>query len=166
MTNKTKLPPLYFSYNQFTVFDRKMDEVLRKYIIELSGEHLKQGFGRTDSIVVFRSIIDHGWADVFVVDSLFVREARHLRAISVPFSAVSGVLTIDSPDDMRSKREWSIDPGNYYMTVAQSLIEEKEIIELFFEKTENLPQRSQVIVCDGDLTPPARLLETINLIPS
>jgi hypothetical protein len=155
--NKLVLSPrLYFSYRQFHISDKN---------VRFSGctwteEHSAQGFARHNSAVNFGTILEFGEADVTVNQSEYKPSDQYERVIAVPFLVTSGTINIEGPES-NEPRSFSLAPGNYRLVAAQRVLgDDEEAIDLFFERLEVLPAKSEIIKKDDALNPPTRLIET------
>ena len=149
------LPPLYFSYGQFAVFDRRITPGC------LWGQvHTDQGFARRPSAVSFRTLADFGHARVTVAVGPYTARPAHARVIAVPFTVIAGAVVVEGPEELRTGRAVALPPGPYRLVAAQQLVgDEEEMIDLFFEPLEELPPASAILVADDQLSPPPVLLE-------
>jgi hypothetical protein len=149
---------IYFSYNQFMVYDLS---------ISLPGcmwteSHANQGFARRSSTVNFGTILDFGDATVKIFIGDYVKDNFHERVISVPFYSPTGEILVEGPEEHPSNLglKVSTEPGYYKLTSAQKIVNEvQEEIELFFKKLEKPTATSEVLLADDALNPPKELLE-------
>ena len=158
--NRTKKLRLYFSYNQFMVFDSS---------VELPGcawtkLHSDQGFARRDSVVNFETVLEFGHADVGIRIGAYEHNSVHERVIAVPFHVESGLVRIEGPEENPSDRRIPITAGHYRLYCAQQVTNDDDLhgeerIDLFFEPLEHPAEHSEIIVADADLHPPAQLVE-------
>jgi len=150
-------PPLHFSYKQFLVYDQN---------VELPGcewteEHVAQGFARRESVACFSTLLESGHADVHMIASAYQSSDKHERAIAVPFMVVSGRVVVEGPEETGAGRVCTLSIGPYRLVAAQCFVsEERETIELFFEKMTCLPEHSQILVADSQIFPCGALIET------
>ena len=158
MSAKNRLsPPLYFSYNQFMVFDAS---------VSLPGcaweeLHSAQGFARRESTVCFNSLLEFGHANVTVIHGPYEAKESYERVIAVPFCAKTSTVIVEGPEEFKTERMVTLEPGNYRLVAAQQVIDEdNEVIDLFFEPLEESLNRSEILVADEVLTPPDTLMET------
>ena len=149
---------LEFCYQQFYVYDR----TLFPETIDLTPDHLRQGFARLESFVVFRALQQEGTAHA----TLILSNQGHLpplenfeRIISVPVEIVSGELAIDGPASDGSFI-YPIPPGHYNAIVAQkSTDDDTEDISIIMLKANTPLQYSSILLADPKLDPPDKLIE-------
>jgi hypothetical protein len=145
-----------FSYNQFLVFDSS---------VELPGcawteEHHKQGFARQEQNVCFGTMLEFGYGDVAVYLGPCKGKDDHERVIEVPIQVSSGEIVIGGPEEYPEKYIVKLPKGHYRLVAAQAVTDDdREAIELYFEKLDEPLAKSRVIVADGRLHPPNPLLE-------
>ncbi len=152
---------MYFSYNQFLVFDVNV----RLPGLSWDQENVDQGFARQGSNVAFLTLIQFGTADVRWEIGPYLPMESDARVIGVPFAVTSGTVRIQGPTEGRQGMVIEVEPGNYRLVAAQEVLsdeegEESEAISLFFEPVAELPLTSEIIVADGDLKPTYPLTET------
>lgn len=153
-------PRLYFSYNQFMVYDSTVSTPGCAW----TEEHSAQGFARRDSSVCFNSILECGSAVVTAIIGSYQPDEEYERVIAVPFVVESSKVLIEGPEEFDSGRVIALEPGNYRLVVAQCVIDDDcERIDLFFERSEEPLQRSIIILADEMLNPPNSLLETADI---
>jgi hypothetical protein len=150
---------LYFSCSQFSVYDS----------VELPGfhwtdQHIAQGFARRESNASFRTMLEHGFADVEVLTCRYEPHPEHVWAISVPFTSTSGVIAIEGPEEVNLvDRKITVRPENYRLVVAQGFAKDEKIVEkiwIFFEPAEVARNVSEILRHDDNLVPPLPLLES------
>lgn len=156
-----KLPiilSIYFSYNQFMIFDRSVD---------LPGcawtkTHVDQGFARRENCLCVGTLLEFGEADVMVHMGPYDMREPYERVISVPIELSSGEVAIEGPeDDLEGQRFVNMDSGHYRLTAAQLVTgENHEKIDLFFEKLNEPLKASRIVIGDEALHPPSPLLES------
>jgi hypothetical protein len=160
---KTDLSPrLYFSYNQFMVYDQN---------VQLPGcawteEHSAQGFARRESSVCFNTLLEFGYADVAVCRSAYQSKGEYERVIAVPFAVVSGNVVVEGPDETEAGngRSVQLPLGNYRLVAAQRMTgDEEEVIDLFFELLAKPLEQSSILLADEALNPPSPLIETAGI---
>lgn len=158
MRIKTTLSPrLYFSYNQFMVYDNS---------VQLPGcdwtdQHTAQGFARRNSTVNFATLIESGYADVSVFIGAYQASTPYDRSIIVPFLVTSGQIIVEGPEEAISERNFSLPPGNYRLVASQRVTaNESEAIDLCFELLTKPLERSTILTADNALNPPTPLVET------
>ena len=153
MNNVQVFPDIYFSYSQFMLFDESADYP------QWSREHSAQGFTRTKSAVTFGTPLEAGEAYTRVITGAFEGTESYDRVIAVPFLCVTGRISLMAPDDYEATTI-EIPPGHYRVTAAQRITgEDEQDIDLFFEPLAEPASRSEILVADEKLDPPAVLLE-------
>ncbi|MGA2663180.1 MAG: competence protein ComJ [Verrucomicrobiota bacterium] len=153
---------LYFSYNQFLVYDASV----RLPACDWTEAHFGQGFAKRKSTVCFGSILEFGYAHVTAVLGRYRAEMGYDRVIAVPFFAASGVVIVEGPEEAAPKRRFTVNPCTYRLTAAQFVLpgpEQEERIDLFFEELHEPLPNSVILVADGALRPPRPLLETAGI---
>lgn len=126
--------------------------------------HFDQGFARRESAASFRTLEDFGRADVRVMCGPYSPHASYRRVISTPFLIETGRVVIGGPEETLEERSLQLPAGSYRLTVCQSLVgEELQEIDLYFERLQRPLTRSEVLVQDEGLTPPATLVETARI---
>jgi hypothetical protein len=151
----------YFSYSQFLVYDRS---------VELPGcawtdDHTRQGFARREQNVSFGTLDEFGTADLIVNLGPYAPARAYQRVIEVPLHVPSGRVLICGPEDSDAEaRAVDVEPGHYRLVAAQALVaDERETIDLFFEKVTPPSARSRILRADEELHPPDPLLETVDV---
>ena len=98
---------LYFSYNQFLVFDRS---VATRPGLDWTEVHSKQGFARREKTVSFGTLLEFGHAEVAVHLGPYKPTNNHERVIEVPLEVPSGEVVIGGPEEAprtaRYSRHW------------------------------------------------------------
>lgn len=153
---------LYFSYNQFLVYDASV----RLPACDWTEAHSAQGFARRESTVCFGSILEFGHADVTATLGCYKPRIGYERVIAVPFFVASGTVVVEGPEEAGPKRCFKANPGSYRLTAAQLVLlgaEEAERIDLFFDELEEPVPSSVIVVADAALSPPHPLLETAGI---
>lgn len=159
---------VYFSYRQLLVYDRA---------ISLPGcawtpTHSAQGFARRDSVLCFNTLMAFGTARLGIYYFPYIEKSYYDRVISVPFGVVSGEIEIAAPDDCAPYRKIEMPIGEYRLTCAQYISssqeavendEGEEVIDLYFEALDKPLEKSEILVADETLNPPAVLLETADV---
>ncbi|WP_035613408.1 competence protein ComJ [Haloferula sp. BvORR071] len=154
---------LYFSYSMFAIFDNAVG--LPR--VNFTKIHIAQGFGRNESGAWFHTPEEYGMAYLRVAVGPFEPTGEYDRAVSVPFRCVSGQVTLAGPDEGEGD-DWTIElaPGDYLLTVAQRITqpededhEAEEEIDLFFEPLAQPASRSEILIADEKMEPPAVLQE-------
>jgi hypothetical protein len=160
MMEKSNLDKMYFSYNQFMIFD----EQIRLPGCEWTQEHSAQGFARRESTVCMNTLEEFGSAAVEVSCDKYRSDPDYDRVIAVPFKVVSGTVVIEGPEESKTGRIFHLPAGNYRLVVAQQALgDEEERIDLFFEPTAVPILSSEIIVADLELKPPLVLVENANI---
>src|SRR5437879_3970134 len=97
MNTKAPLSPrLYFSYNQFMVYD----ESVRLPGCAWTDGHYAQGFARRESVANFGTPLEFGHADVTVSRGAYEAKDEYVRVIAVPFLITSGRVIVDGPEEI------------------------------------------------------------------
>jgi hypothetical protein len=158
MSTKTTLSPrLYFSYNQFMVYDHSV----RLPGCDWTEEHTAQGFARRESVVNFNTLLEFGYADVAVSREAYQLQQEYERVIAVPFRVTSGKIVVEGPEETTVERSIILPPGHYRLVAAQHATgEDEEAIDLYFEQLPKALERSAILVADGALNPSTPLIET------
>jgi hypothetical protein len=158
MSARTALQPrLYFSYRQFLVYDLSV----RNPGCIWTDIHIAQGFARRGPVVSFGTLLEFGYADVSYCRGPFQPNEAYARVIAVPFVASTGKVMVDGPEEINVGRAFDLPVGSYQLVAAQYIVsDEEEVIDLFFENFEKPLGKSNVVVADGQLNPPACLIET------
>lgn len=154
-------PPLYFSHGQFSIYDRQSELPGLLW----TGRHYSQGFAKRDSNVSFRTLCQHGLADVVVTFHEYEPTDEYERVISVPFRVITGPIAVEGPEEVNLvKRDFVLPPGDYRLVAAQAHSSEPgkaERISIFLWKVENSPLRSsEILRADRELDPIRPLLES------
>jgi len=157
MTIPVELKPrLYFSYNQFLVYDAS---------VQLPGcdwtpGHYAQGFARRESVACFRALQESGYGHVFVNRDPYRPSHKYERVVAVPFLVVSGKVVVDGPEETGLDRSFEVSQGEYRLVAAQGFARGEVIVDLFFETVSVGLGRSEILVADSELNPPQTLLES------
>jgi hypothetical protein len=147
---------IYFSHSQFFVFDKS---------VKLPGcawteGHYQQGFARREMNVCFGTPLEFGHADMVVHLGPYKRKDEHQRVIEVPIE-VSGEVVIAGPEEIENKNVVKVAKGAYRLVAAQTMMgDDREVIDLYFEKLINPITKSQILVCDDALHPSSQILES------
>ncbi len=148
---------IYFSYSQFFVLDRS---------VELPGcdwtdEHVAQGFARRPSTVSFATMLEFGHADLKVYFAPYEARDHHERVIEVPIEVSSGKVEIGGPEESSNRTIVKLPDGHYRLVAAQTVTaDDREDIDLSFERLTAPLARSRILVADDALEPPDPLVET------
>ncbi len=151
---------IYFSYNQFHVFDAS---------VKLPGcawtdGHFKQGFARRPQNVNFGTLLEFGEGDVAVHLGSYEERDEHERVVEVPLEVASGEVVIGGPEEYPNKHIITVPTGHYRLVAAQSVTDDaREAIDLYFEKVPEPLKRSRILLADGGLEPPGPLLESADV---
>jgi hypothetical protein len=128
---------------------------------EWTDDHSAQGFARRDSTVNFSTLLEFGYADVFVSQGFYQPKEDYERVIAVPFLVTSGRVVVEGPEETNIERGLSLLPGNYRLVATQATLgEEEEAIHLFFEPLADRLEQSVLLIADKGLKPPNPLLES------
>jgi hypothetical protein len=150
------LQKLYFSYNQFMVYDASV----RLPGCAWTDQHFAQGFARRESTVNFATLLEFGYAHV-EIGNVYQAQREYSRVIAVPFLVTSGKIEVAGPEEVGVKRIFPMPGGNYRLVAAQRLVDdEDESIDLYFEPVSQPLRHSSVLVADGTLRVPLLLLES------
>ncbi len=148
----------YFSYSQFQVFD---SEVKLPGCAWTDG-HYKQGFARREPNVSFGTLLEFGHADVAVHLGPYKGNDDHERVIEVPIEVSSGEVVVGGPEEYPNKHIVKVPKGHYRLVAAQTVTgDEREAIDLYFERLAEPLARSRIVVADDVLDPPSPLLESV-----
>ena len=151
---------IYFSYSQFAVFDSS---------VELPGcawtdGHYKQGFARRERNVSFGMMLEFGHGDVAVHLGPYKVNGGHERVIEVPLEVSSGEVVIGGPEEYPNKHFVKMVNGHYRLVAAQTVTaDDREGIDLYFEKLTAPLAKSRIVVADDVLDPPNPLLENVEV---
>ncbi len=151
---------IYFSYSQFQVFDSS---------VKLPGcawtdGHYQQGFARREQNVSFGTPLEFGHGDVAVHLGPYRGKDDHERVIEVPIEVSSGEVVIGGPEEYPNKHVVKLPKGHYRLVAAQAVTsDDREAIDLYFEKLPEPLAKSQIIVADDALHPPSPLLESVEV---
>jgi hypothetical protein len=159
MSNVTVLlSKLYFSYNQFIVYDQSVASPGCAW----TEGHSAQGFARRKSVASFGTLLEFGFADVEISVGKYESRPSYQRVIAVPFLVVSGEVLVQGPEETAAGRSFALSPGNYRLVSAQYVSgDDKEVIGLFFEPLAQALERSAILVADEALAPPTELIENV-----
>jgi hypothetical protein len=151
---------IYFSYSQFTVFDSS---------VELPGcdwtdGHSKQGFARRQANVSFGTILEFGHGDVALHLGLYEPRGDHERVIEVPIEVSSGQVVIGGPEEYPNRHVVTLANGHYRVVSAQTVTgDDREAIDIYFEKLSAPLATSRIVVADDMLDPPNPPLENADV---
>lgn len=155
------LPSMYFSYNQFMVYDDSLKEIG----CDWTAEHCKQGFARRASVVSFGTILEFGHANITIIYSRFQPNDAYRRVIAVPFEVTSGKIIVGGPEEYPATRSFRLDAGHYCLVAAQYVSsQDEEVVDLFFERLEKTMEKSVILVADDDINPELPLIETSHVV--
>ena len=149
-----------FSYSQFHVFDSS---------VKLPGcawtdGHYKQGFARREQNVSFGTPLEFGYGDVGVHLGPYKGRDEHERVIEVPIEVSSGEIVIGGPEEYPNKHIVKMPKGHYRLVAAQTVTaEDREAIDLYFEKLAEPLTKSRVVVADEGLDLASPLLESVEV---
>lgn len=162
MTNEPVIyaATVYFSYNQFHVFDASV----KLPGCDWTDGHYKQGFARRDQTVNFGTLLEFGKGEVTVHLGPYREQAGHERVIEVPLEVSSGEVVIGGPEEYPDKHVVKLPEGHYRLAAAQAVIgDDRETIDLYFERIGEPLQSSKVILADGELAELGPLLESADI---
>jgi hypothetical protein len=117
--------------------------------------HTRQGFARRGSTVNFRTLLEFGDARVSVYSGPYAPEGYYDRVVAVRFHSVRGQVLIEGPEDPGDEeRAVNVDPRFYELVAAQQVLgEERERIDLFFDRRTEPVLQSRILVADSELDP-------------
>lgn len=148
---------IYFSYNQFYVFDKSIESPECTW----TQLHLDQGFARRERNAAFGTLLQFGHGELSVHMGPYEGREDHERVVAVPLEVPSGEVVVVGPEEFEDTRVVTLAAGHYRLTVAQAVLaDDHEQIDLYFEKLDLPLKTSRVIVADAELRPPSPLLET------
>ena len=126
--------------------------------------HTAQGFARRPSAVCFGTLLEFGHAQVSVVWGAYDPQVEYDRVIVVPFRCVSDKVVVEGPDEQGLDRAIDVPRGDYRLAAAQQVLsEQRERIDLYFERVSSPIECSAIIVADDKLSPPEPLIETARI---
>lgn len=149
---------IHFAYGQFLVLDKAAHAGHC-----WSEDHYDQGFARTARSVSFGAPQQFGHGAVLVYLGAYKARNEHTRVIEVPFEVSSGDVVIAGPEEFPVKSQCVLPlPKGHYRLVAAQVVtdEDREEIDLFFEKLAEPLTKSRILVADAAMRLPTRLLET------
>lgn len=150
-------PAVGFGYSQLWVFDR----AVRRPGLLWDDVHLAQGFARRGSVVIVRTMEDYGRATVTFVVGPFVPSQRYDRVVAVPFLVISGELCVEGPEAPGAGNVFRVPVGRYRLVIGQRRVARfEQAVDVFCEHRTALPDRSELLVVDSELSPPETLAET------
>jgi Competence protein J (ComJ) len=148
---------IVYSYSQLQVFDSDID----RPGFHWTEEHVEQGFARQSRNVSFATLSSYGTADVAVFVAAYEERGEYERVIAVPFELKSGKLEFGGPEESAHAHGLFLPNGHYRLVAAQTLLaDDRERVDLYFEKLDLPLRRSRILVADEQLRPPATLSET------
>ncbi len=157
----TLSPDLYFSYNQFFVYDKELGNGASEW----NEVHSRQGFARREQAIAMGTLCEYGTAKVSVHLTHFATPNKYERVIAVPLLTKSGSISVDGPEEYPLERSCPVANGHYRVVIAQHVTgENSENIDIFLEKLEKSKETSEIIVADESLNPSDKLLETAEII--
>jgi len=119
-----------------------------------------QGFARRASAVNFGTLLEFGEADLAVHVGPYDEKSEHKRVIEVPLEVVSGRVEISGPEEQPNQSVVELPVGSYRLVAAQTVKDEnREAVELYFQRLAQALTSSRIIVADEGLRPPSPLLE-------
>jgi Competence protein J (ComJ) len=151
---------MYFSYNQFMVYDS--GEKLPGS--DWKDEHVSQGFARREFSIGFGTLLQFGHASVRVFIGSPAGIEEYERVVSVPLNVKSGDIRIEGPEEYPVERKILVSPGWYQVIVAQiAKSDEVEQIDIYLKSISSDSGGSSVILADEGLNPPKILLESAEI---
>ena len=148
-----------YAYGQFMVFDRDV----KLPGCEWTDDHHAQGFARRASAACIRTLRESGRARVRFAASAYEAKPEHVRVLAMPFLVTSGIVVVEGPEETRTGRTLALPPGHHRLVVALSDAAGEEAVDLHFERVAEPLERSAILKCDDDLSPPPRLIETAEI---
>jgi hypothetical protein len=154
---------MYFSYSSFFVYD---DALRTTAAFQWTENHSRQGFARTTNQVQFATILEFGDADLGVHLGPYEAKREHRRVVEVPLEVTSGrAMILGGPDDLPGRCA-ALRGGPYYRLIAAQAVgadglDDREIIDLYFEELSAPLKFSRILVADAALDPPSPLLESV-----
>lgn len=149
---------IYIGYSQFIVFDSDV----KRAGCAWTERHSAQGFARRAQVVAFGTLVDYGHADAVIKLGPYRPLDNHERVIEVPFLVTSGAIHLGGPEEIGRMPLVKVENGDYRVVAAQALDEDRELIELFFEKVAAGLPNSRILFADAGLQPTEPLLETVD----
>jgi len=155
---------LTFDYHQFLVYDLSVKDPE----CEWTKEHADQGFARRESVVCVGTLFQGGTACATVFPGRYRHHEKYERVIAVPFYSPDGKIIIGGlVVEMYLSHIVFLPAGHYKLYVAQWVKDEEnehEGVHLFFDHQKTPPSKSEILVADIGLSPPAVLLESADPI--
>jgi len=128
---KTFSDTIYFSYNQFLVFDKSITLPGKAW----TEEDFNRGFTHNRGHAAFRTLLEFGDGELNVYTDSYQALNPDEMVIELPFEVLSGEVLVAGPEEFEDQRMVRIDQGEYRLTVAQTVIDDgRERIDLFFDK--------------------------------
>jgi hypothetical protein len=150
-------PLLYFSYNQFMIFDAS--ERLPGCV--WTDKHVAQGFARRESTVNVGTLLEFGQAAISMAIGQYLPQEKYERVIAVPFECTSGTICIEGPEETEVERSHGLSVGHYRLVIAQSITgSDNELVDIYFEPRSTPTFLSEILVLDQMIDPPDQLVET------
>jgi Competence protein J (ComJ) len=148
-----------FDYNQFLVYDASVDAPECTW----TREHCNQGFARRGSVACMGTILQYGQAEATAFYGPYLAQDGHERVIALPFYSPTGRIVVRGMMEIYLAHILFCGGGHYKLYVAQWIADEedeREGVDLFFHRQEKPVTKSEIIVADEGLSPPATLLES------
>lgn len=153
---------LYFSYNQFFVYDSgKLN-----CACDWTEEHYNQGFARRCGTVAIGTLYSFGQANLTLYLGAPLSLKEYERVIAVPLEIAGGSVSIDGVDEWPANRNFQVPNGSFKVVVAQrdagsnpDREQYREDIHVFLEQLPEPMERSEILVKDPMLDPPEILIE-------
>lgn len=108
-------------------------------------------------------MLQYGQADTTVYFGPYLQQENYQRVITLPFHSPTGKIIIQGMMQIYLAHILFCDKGHYKLYVAQWIADEEdecEGVHLFFDPQENPVTKSEIIIADEGLSPPAVLLES------
>ena len=166
---------VHFSHGSFTINDSAVPFALFK----TGPGHANQGFARTESQVMFSTMLEYGRVLLNVYLGPYMPSETYDCVIEVPLRVDSGqVVMSGGPSDLPEGRTVKLPPGDYRLTCAQRVLGGEDdpnpdtrnriVMDLFFEPAAEAAKTSRILVdkalVAGGLQPPDPLIETVEVI--
>jgi hypothetical protein len=148
-----------FDHSQFLVYDVSVQVPQ----CEWTEGHCNQGFARRESAACIGTVLQDGQAEATAFFGPFVGQESYQRVIALPFFSPAGKIIIRGLMELYLAHVLLCRSGHYKLYIAQWVSDEEnecEGIHLFFHQQEKRVTKSQIIVADEGLSPPAILIES------
>jgi hypothetical protein len=112
--------------------------------------------------VSFGTLLEFGHGDVAVHLGPYKGKDDHERVIEVPIEVSSGEVVVGGPEEYPNKHIVKVPKGHYRLVAAQTVTgDDREAIDLYFERLTEPLGKSRIVVADDVLDPPSPLLESV-----